>query len=269
MVLRFAVGVRSANQTPARADTGPFDASEGVSAIAVQSAFRLHATSIQNAPALVRIPGHSLGTHALVPSLLVQAVRTVSARSVQAFVDVDASLERIALEAGLAHALGRVARRALGVDSAREPLAGVPAGAVLRVGEEGQGAGAFAGLHAFFVGRAVVVADAPFLGLGTLAVVGVALVAWRTAALESSWFVRAFRPVAAHVTFRALVDVFAGTAGQGPVALGTSAVADTAGDRNALGSYRARFALGASGQNAVSVDQLVRGLTSALRTVAL
>lgn len=62
---------------------------------------------------------------------------------------------------------------------------------------------------------------------------------------------------------------FARAVGLGRVTLGTGAVADTAGDCDALGAARTLLALRATGQHAFTVDDLVRWLALTLDAVAL
>ena len=65
-----------------------------------------------------------------------------------------------------------------------------------------------------------------------------------------------------------LVYIFAGSIGFGRVSFGTGAIADTAGNRYALGTARTLLALRASSQHAFTIDDLVRRLTLAFDAVA-
>lgn len=123
-------------------------------------------TFLQNAATFIRIAGHAIGTHAFIAAALVDTLSAIGARIAvrRALIIVEASLQRIALEANLAHALRRIGRRALGVDAARVPFAWVLAlAAVAGVQEEWRRANALAGLDAFFVGAALAVGCASSL----------------------------------------------------------------------------------------------------------
>lgn len=73
----------------------------------------------------VGIPSHSTRTLADVATTIVYAVSTVSAWIVSALVHVHATVLRISLVASLTHALRWIARRAFGVYTAGESVAGI------------------------------------------------------------------------------------------------------------------------------------------------
>jgi hypothetical protein len=120
--VRFAVGVGTAGHVVAWIDAAALHAGQVILALVVRRALLLGHGGTRAANA-VRVAGHAPGTFADVAALGVEAVGPAAARVVAALVHVDAAVLWVALVAGLAHALGRVGRRALCVYSAGEAVA--------------------------------------------------------------------------------------------------------------------------------------------------
>lgn len=124
MLVRLAIRVRSAGYVIARVHATASDAGEDVIAVVVGGALVLsHGNSGATSP--VRIADCSLRTLADVVALGVDAVGTVPAGVVRALVHVHAAVLGVSFVASLAHAPWWIAWRALRVDAAREPIAGV------------------------------------------------------------------------------------------------------------------------------------------------
>lgn len=122
MFIGLTVRVRAAGYTVTGVDAAAVHARQIILAIVVRRALAL-AGRDSRATNAIRIADHTLRTLAHVIALRVDAVRAVAAGIVRALVHVDATVLRIALEAGLAHASRRIVRRALRVDAARETVA--------------------------------------------------------------------------------------------------------------------------------------------------
>lgn len=124
MLVRLAVRVRAAGYVVAGIDATAVNARQVILAVVVRRALAL-AGRDPRAADTVRVADHTLGAFAHVVTLRVDAVGAVAAGVVRALVHVDAAVLRVALEAGLAHAARRVARRASRIDAAREAIAGI------------------------------------------------------------------------------------------------------------------------------------------------
>lgn len=109
----------------------------------------------------------------------------VSARRVGALVGADATLERVSLESGFAHALRWVGWTAFRVDSASESLARTSA-EISGVNEEWRRADALAGLNTFFVRVALAISGAATLSGRTQTIESVAIVTGRTFTLMAT-----------------------------------------------------------------------------------
>ena len=176
--------------------------------------------------------------------------------------------------ARLAHTFGRVGRGALAVDSASVAFARAFAFvSVFRVRVVRWRANALARLDAALVGAALRVGDATHLAGSAEAFVRISGEVAGTLAIETAGPVETFGaetagrlPVDSFLTF---VDIFARSVGPGAETSWASAIADSAGDCDALGSGRAGLASsGAVGQQTGSSDDLVRRLASAFDAVA-
>lgn len=122
VLVGLAIRVRTAGYIVARINAAALDARQIILAIVVDGTLALAGRNSRTAGA-VRIADHTSGTLAHVISLGVNAIRAVAARIVRALVHVDAAVLRIALEASLAHASRRIARRAFRVNAAWETVA--------------------------------------------------------------------------------------------------------------------------------------------------
>lgn len=124
MLVGFAIRVRTAGYIFARIDATSVNAGQVILAVVVGRALAL-AGRDSHAAGAVRIADRALRALAYVISFRVDAVGAVAARVVRAFVHVDATVLRVTLEAGLAHASRRIARRAPRVYAAWETVAGI------------------------------------------------------------------------------------------------------------------------------------------------
>ena len=267
----FAVGVFSARKRLARIDAGALDAGELSVAVGVTLALglpRLTAASL-----LIGVAQDSGRASAFVAAVFVDALGAGSARIVAALVDIAAAEGGVAGVARLAHALGRIAGRALGIDSARVPLAGAFAFvSVFRVGVVRRRADALARLDAALVGAALRVGHAAHLRRSAEALVRIAGEVARAAAFEAAGPVETLGAETARrlAAVGAFVHVLAGSVVMRSVAGGAGAVAHAARDGDAFGSSRAAsLAPGAIGQETGAGHDLVGRLTAALDAVAL
>ena len=194
-----------------------------------------------------------------------------SARIVTAFIDVGTADARIAGVARLTHAFRRICWCAFAVDAARETLAwALTLVAVLRIGEVWRRTDALARLHALLVSRTLFVVDATHLRRRADALVGVAGVVVRTQTFEFARTVDTICSESASLNcFDAFVDILTGAVCKRTVSGGASAIADAAGDIDALGARGAvAFASGAVAEQAAATDDAVWRLTSTFDTVA-
>lgn len=122
MLVGLAVRVRAAGYVVAGVHAAAVHARQVILALVVRRALAL-AGRDPGATGTVRIADHAFRALAHMVTLGVDAVSAVAAGIVRAFVHVDAAVLRVALEAGLAHAARRIARRAPRVNAARETVA--------------------------------------------------------------------------------------------------------------------------------------------------
>lgn len=120
--IRLAIRVWTARYIVAGINTASLDARQIIFAIVVGGTFTFAGRNSRTANT-VRITDHTFGTLAHVISLCVDAIRTVSARIIRAFVHIDATVLRVTFEASLAHASRRIARRTFCIYAARESIA--------------------------------------------------------------------------------------------------------------------------------------------------
>lgn len=125
MVLDLTEGIGSAKQANARTNASTLLTGEIGSAIRVRSALTLNGARFQDAFSFVGVSAQSHWTDTLVAALLVDAVSSISTRGMSTLVIVDATLQRIPCVTSLAHTLRRIRRCTLGIDTARESLAGI------------------------------------------------------------------------------------------------------------------------------------------------
>lgn len=223
---------------------------------------------------LIGVAGLSAGTATLEAAVLVDARGSWAAGIVSALVDVGAADRRIPGVARLAHALGRIGRSALAVDSASVALAGALAFVVVfRVGVVRRRANALARLDAALVGSAFRVGDASHLARSANTFVRIAGEIGRALAVETAWAVETFGSESASGlpvdSFLAFVDILAGSIGSGTIAGRASAIADSAGHSDAFGSgWTGLLATSAVGQEASSSDDAIRRLAAALDAIA-
>lgn len=271
MLFRLAVGIRSAEQTGTWTKATAIQAGQIAGTILVAGAAALGRVVLENAATLVRISSESLRTHALIAALLVDTVGTIGAGQMSTLILIGAAEQGISLEARLAHALWRIRGRALGIDATWETLAGTLALIViLRVEEVRWRTHALTRLDALLVARTLLIRCALALRRCTESVVGIALVSLGTVAAVATLLIDALRSVGTELgtTFLALVDIHAATVRLRLVTLGAGTVANTAGNRNALGSNGAGLSTRAAGEHATVAEQLVRRLALALGTAA-
>lgn len=119
----LAIGVRSTGDVVAWIDATPTHAGQVILALVVAAALLLGGGYQAAAARVVGLADGSPRALACVAALGVLTVGPVAARIVGALVNVDAAVLRITLVARLAHALWRIAGRALGVDSTWETFA--------------------------------------------------------------------------------------------------------------------------------------------------
>lgn len=124
MLVRFAIGIWPARYVVARVHAPSVHTSENIITVVVGRALVL-CDSDSRTTSTVRITHCSLWTLADVVTLGVDAVCTVSAGIVRAFVHIDASMLRISLVASLAHAPWWIAWGTLRVDTTRETITGI------------------------------------------------------------------------------------------------------------------------------------------------
>lgn len=223
---------------------------------------------------LIGVAGLSAGTATLEAAVLVDAHGSWAAGIISALVNVAAADRRIARVARLAHALGRIRRSALAVDSASVALAGALALVVVfRVGVVRRRANALARLDAALVGSALRVRDASHLARSANAFVRIAGEIGRALAVETARTVEAFGSESASRltvdSFLAFVDILAGSIGSGSIAGRAGAIADSARHRDAFSSgWTGLFAASAVGQETGSSDDAIRRLAAALDAIA-
>lgn len=124
MLIRLAVGIRTARYVIAWIDTASLNARQVILAVVVRRALAFTGRD-SRAASTVWISDHSFRTLAHVAALRVDAVCTMTARIIRAFVHVNATVLRIPLKASLAHASRRIARCAPRVNTAWEAIAGI------------------------------------------------------------------------------------------------------------------------------------------------
>lgn len=271
MLIRLAVRVRSTEQTGTGTKATAIQAGQVAGTILVAGAAALGHSVLQDAATLVRVSSESLGTHALIASLLVHTVRTIGTGQVGALIFVGAAQQGISLEARLAHALRWIRRCALGIDATGESLAGTLAlVVVLRVKEVRWWTHTLSRLYALLVAGTFLVRGALALRGCTESVVGIALVSLGAVASVATLLIDALSSIRTQLcsTFLTFVDIHAAAVGLCLVTLGTGTVADSAGNRDALSSSGAGLTTRAAREHAAVAQQLVRGLALALGTAA-
>lgn len=122
MLIGLAIRVWTARYIVARINAASLDACQIIFAIVVRGTLAFAGRNSRTA-STVRITNHTFRTLAHVISLRVDAIRAMTARIIRALVYVDATVLRIALEASLAHASRRIARRAFRINAAWETIA--------------------------------------------------------------------------------------------------------------------------------------------------
>lgn len=223
---------------------------------------------------LVRVSQESGGTTTFETAVLIDAKCSWTARIVSTFVNIAAADCRVSSVSRLAHALGRVGRRAFAVDSASVTLARAFAFVgVFRVRVVRRRANALARLDAALVGPAFRVGDAADLARSADAFVRVAAEVARTLAVETAWPVETFGSETAGRlavdSFLTFVDVFARSVRSGAETGWAGAVANSTGDGDAFSAGRAGLAAASAvGQETSASDDLIRWLASAFNTVA-
>lgn len=271
VLFRLAIGVGSARQSLARVNATALDAGQLPVTVIVGLAF---GSSFPSTSILIGVAGLPAGTTTLEAAVLVDAHGSWTARIISALVNVAAADRRIPGVTRLAHALGRIRRSALAVDSASVALAGALALVVVfRVGVVRRRANALARLDAAFVGSAFRVGDASHLARSANAFVRIAGEIGWALAVETARKVEAFGsesasglPIDSFLTF---VDILAGSIRSGTIAGRASAVADSAGHGDAFGSgWTGLFAASAIGQETSSSDYAIRRLAAAFDTIA-
>lgn len=271
MLLRLAVGIRSAEQTGAGTKATALQAGQVAGTILIAGAAALGRIVLEDAATLVRISSESLGTHTLIATLLVDTVCPIGAGQVGTLILIRAAEQGISLETRLAHALWRIRGRALGIDATWESLAGTLAFVViLRIEEVRWWTHALTRLDALLIARAFLIRCALALRRGTESIVGIALVSLGAVATVATLLIDALCSVGAELSSSLLtfVDIHTAAIGLGLVTLGAGTVADTAGNRDALGTSRTGLSTGAAREHAAVAQELVRCLALALGTAA-
>lgn len=105
MLICLAVGIRSTEQTGTGTKATAIQAGQVAGTILVAGARALGHSILKDAATLVWISSESLGTHALIASLLIHTVSPIGTGQMGALILVGAAQQGISLEARLAHAL--------------------------------------------------------------------------------------------------------------------------------------------------------------------
>lgn len=239
MLVRLAVGIRSTEQAGTGTKATAIQAGQVAGTIIIAGAGALGHTVLEDAATLVRISSESLGTHALIASLLVHTVCSIGTGQVGTLILISAAQKGISLEASLAHALWRIRGCALGIDATWESLAGTLAFVVILWVEEVRWwTDTLSWLDALLIAGTFLIRSALALCGCTESVVGIALISFGAVTTVATLLIDALSSIGTQLcsTFLTLVDIHAASIGLGLITLGAGTVADTASNRDALGA---------------------------------